>query len=243
MKKRGISHIEMIMAFILFISAVAFVFIFLNPFTTNNPTLAVEKYSLNKLTDLIKTNATTYFLIITKDLDVQNIINSKIITVSLGFRLSPLMRVRIENYSGSILPSGISTDGNYIYLNWSRENGRIILLSLSEDFTTFDPALSNPLALNEEYYQISSSVFSESISERKAASIIEEYTISYSALKESLTIPSQADFGFKLSLPYKVYVANKTIPENIEVKSRNRIASVVGLDGNKTIGSLEISIW
>ncbi len=243
MKKRGISHIEMIMAFILFIGVVAFVFIFLNPFATTNPTLATGKYALNELSNLLKTNITTYTLIMDGDAVVENQIDGKVIIINLGFQIPPTANVHAENYSGSILPSGISSDREDIYLNWSKKNSRVVLLSLSEEFEAFTPPPSDPLPLDETNYQIASSVFSEAVSEKKAADAVIEYSNYYSVLKKELNIPPQADFGFKLSLPEKDYAANKTIPANIEVKSRNKIVRVVRLDGNQSLGNLEVSVW
>ncbi|MEK6893278.1 MAG: hypothetical protein AABX07_03680 [Nanoarchaeota archaeon] len=237
MKKRGVSHIEIIMAFILFISAVAFVFIFINPFATKNPTSAIEKYSLNELTNLLKTNITTYTLIISDN------VNDNAIAIDLGFTIPSAVNARAKYYSGIELPSGISSDRNKVYLTWNKDNGHVVLISLSEEFEAYTPDPDIASLLPENKYQISSSVFFESISESKTSALEAEYFAQYSILKAELNIPPQADFGFKLSLPGKTIAANKIIPENIEVKSRNKIVRVVNPSGSQLLGNLEVSIW
>lgn len=156
MEKRGTTHIEMVLAFILFIGAIAIVFYIFNPLGEKN----LATYADLPVLDSILKEATTNMTIITiviKDALPSGVPNKGIIELNLSgivpFDLADTstnkkkaFSLKIENASGETLPTGFfydikSEDSKHrwsLLVNWSKESGRLLILKITNDTLAFD---------------------------------------------------------------------------------------------------------
>src|SRR5687767_3670455 len=60
MFKRGLSHIEFVISFVIFIAFLVFAFMFFNPLESNRTLKSTSEYAWIELSDLAKAEAETY---------------------------------------------------------------------------------------------------------------------------------------------------------------------------------------
>jgi len=227
MEKKGASHVEIILSFVLFISTVTLALYIFNPLTLSSPIQSSISFVTTELTGNISLDVTTYAIKITPGAQT-----------SLGVEISesPSLKARVETYSGSKLPYSRSSN----IISFNRQGNDLVLIKFSEDFIE-DNSISLQ-QLNQSAYEIISSVTENLVSEKRAIELSNAYIKDYASLKKYLKITS--DFSFSLTFsPSDKIIAEKQIPSNIPVLSDIKRKQIIRSSGNTAFADLGLKIW
>ena len=224
-EKRGASHIEMVFSFILFVSFVLFLLVYIRPYKTQGLTDSIilglhdsfEKYTEINLTKIfIKKNCSVNCF----DINIRG----------------------LNGVGGSLVKTAI--DGEKV--NSSFSNGILSIESDEDSFYVFiseefeDSSIScNPTQLDESNYTIGSVDKKIVISNKKLLELKREYEDNYDSLKEKFGIPQSLDFGIRS----ENYVLEKLIPRNAEVVSRVYTHPVLFENGSLVNKRFIFKIW
>jgi hypothetical protein len=240
MKKRGIGHIEIILAFILFITAVGFGLYF---FSTSN-TSRIADTTLTYAFREIEKNTSTSVEVFLVSMNRSNIFGSP---SEVAFNFSGVPgNTSVQRYNGRILNSsrgGIG--GELVYVsssNWMGED--ILYVMFGEEFKE-DGVPTNSVH-NSTYYRIGSSEIKNLLSEKRFRALNESYYLDYRGLKGqgNFNLPDRADFGFSLVFDdgYSI-VAESNIPEGFEIFSETKRWEVLREDGSIMFANLIVRVW
>ena len=236
MEKRGISHIEFIISFIIFITFVAFAIFLFNPLKETNVTSSALPFTVNEIIKNTSVDLTTYSIKINKNAIPPN---QKIIAVDIP-NIPAEEQARVESYTGQVLRS--KKEGNIIYLDF--ENEEFILVKSSKDFLPYSPAFAEKTFINENYYVIASSSREKIVSEKGLIELNDSYYKRYDRLKSNLKVPGQTNFGFSIRFTEQDnIIAQNQIPQGIDVFSYLKRTEILRISGEAKFAKLEVKIW
>ena len=246
MFKRGVSNIEMILSFLLFIG---FVFVALFFFTPGGGDNRLVDSSLNYALNAISQNTSIDLLTFSIKLNnsaIQQGGNPGIIAIQFPPEVIVIpdnYNVDVENYSGTILQSmRSSVDNSIVYVNWS--GNPFVIIKFSEDFTSGNNIVLQP-APNSSYYSIASSSSREVVSEKRILALNQSYYGDYNNLKSELGLPNQINFGFYLRYDDGTsIIAQRNIPTGLNVFSTlTHRETTLQKTNTLTYGDLSVQIW
>ncbi|MDO8459908.1 MAG: hypothetical protein Q7S74_02260 [Nanoarchaeota archaeon] len=245
MKKKGATHIEIILSFILFASAVGFALYFLNPVDHTRLVDSSLGYASREILDNTSISVDSLSVLI-KNTPPERILSSaqgNIIAVNIsGIPLSK--NVRVEELDGTVLPSERSGEIVYIKNSAGWPAKEFVYIRFSEDFDSAVSVSPHPFD-NSTFYEISSSENINAISEKKMLYLNTTYFENYQDLKEKrFNLPNRVNFGFSLKFDdNKNIIAEKNIPNGLEVFSDNKRTDVLRKNGALDFGDFNIKIW
>ncbi|MBS3077069.1 hypothetical protein J4233_02245 [Candidatus Pacearchaeota archaeon] len=237
MKKKGISHIEMILSFTLFIAAVGFGLYFFNTGDSSRLVDTTLTYAIRE----IEGNTSTSIEVFSVGVNSSAIPNGPLALNFSGIGGN----ASVETYDGNILGSSRGGDGNelvYVSSNWANEN--VLFVSFGEEFQ--DGSVPTGAEHNETYYKIGSSEVRVLLSEKKFKALGGRYRADYKELKnqDNFNLPSRADFGFSLVFDNGINIsAENEIPDNFEVFSKTKRVEVLKEDGSRAFADLVVKVW
>ena len=238
MKKRGISHIEVILSFVLFITAVGFGLYFFNSGDSTRFVSTTISYAFREIEKNTSTSLEFFSVNVNGALIMSN-------EIALDFS-GVTGDTTILTYDGRILNSSRGgTNGELVYIsspNWGGED--FIYVVFGEEFS--EDTLSETEGHNETYYRIGSSETRDVISERKFKMLNQAYYADYRGLKSqsNFNLPDRADFGFSLEFDNgEAIVAENSIPDNFEIFSEKKRVEVLREDGSVTFADLIVKVW
>lgn len=130
MEKSGSSHVEMVLAFILFIAAIIFILTFFDIGGTTIKTDSSEAYFYNELIQATKQDVKIYtFQIKQETIESENPWPSEI-TITLPEPIGANEKVRAEDKDGTKMTSTISSDRTQISL--THDNKEYVKIIVSE---------------------------------------------------------------------------------------------------------------
>lgn len=228
MERRGASHIEVILAFLLFISAVTAAIYFFSPAYKSGVAESTIDYAYKAIKDGLQVDLTTYYVAFPEG-DPAKVTNPATGTI------------RIENYGGDIADYSF-VDENKLCIN-TNSNMAVIYASgrieANHEGANCEPAPGS----SSLKATVSSSVKESVISEDKAEKMAEDYESGYEDLKSDLNIPAERDFSFSLNLAGSNIVAEKNIPRGISVYAKSEKLKVIMKDGKREFADLIVKIW
>jgi hypothetical protein len=233
MEKRGLSHVEAVLSFIIFISFLIFAFFFFSPFSGNRVLDSSLDYTFREIDASAKVRIESYSvkintllqdpLAIPIDTDIEN------------------PGVRVENNVGNKLDSGF--DGSSVHFDSSIED--FVVIRFSEAFVSGNVVDGNPLS--EDEYTISSSNSEKIFSEEKFLLLSNNYHNGYEDLKEQFNLPGRVDFGFVLDFGGGDLIeAVRFIPEELEVIAKQKRIEIIRTEengGGIEFADLIVRIW
>jgi hypothetical protein len=246
MDKKGASHIEIILSFLLFLVFIGAAFYFFSPTNTDRITDSSKEYTFREITKRTNSNVQVFSFKINYAIKPDGkIILDQGISLING-------NVRAYNKEGISVSAGRT--GDYLAVgsnDWSKND--FIKVVVSEDLD-FDESLINIYGGSEgygysstpdpSYYTSGSAENKKIISEKKALELKEDYNLDYLGLKKEFNLPGRVNFGFilKINDEYKIESV-KEIPQGLEVFSENRKVEVLMKDGKIELADLTIEIW
>lgn len=242
MEKRGVSHIEFILSFLLFLSATMLALYFFSPAYKTEVVSSSLSYAYDAIIKEANTRLDVYYS------EPQGLTAKKIKIDGLDGKN---VRVECENTAISQLvgtagggitwkkyqePSKIGAGEEGVCYKLPISNCKLVGIYASEDIEDMDGNL--PCSGASELPL--SSVSEILLSEKKLTSLSEE---NYDELKGELKIPSSNDFSFSLVLSDETISVEKEVPEGINVYSKSNRIKVLREDGTREYAEFQVKIW
>ena len=190
-ERRGLSHIEFVISFVIFIAFVAFAFAFFNPLQSNRTMKSTLDYAWIEIDDATKSDLQTYSVSIDLDIPVGEKVAIDIIGVPVNFNTS------IEDVYGNL--TGSYKFGTEVHFAVPENNFVRI---------KYSPVFSNGVSLGETTllresnpgemggYKISSSEIEKLNFEALFDNLNKSYFSNYTGLKKQFNLPNRVNFGF-----------------------------------------------
>ncbi len=247
LKSKKASHVGFILSFVIFITAVVFLYTILQP---NFQVSTEKKNVLTHLTGEIEKNVT-----------------AKLTTISLSssgsfteecFEFENLLsnldlnnRIIVKNTSGSSLTAYTSSFGNSLVVDRGGDNTINFFKVLeSEEFSPINDvgsSCSNNKSFSESEYTLGlvkteGFVFSSKVSELKIT-----YDGSYQTLKSELSVPDSSDFIFNFTYQNGTDISAGNLPESVQtqlsVYSEEKEIQYINSNGDKETGTLTVMVY
>jgi hypothetical protein len=228
--RRGLSHhIEMIFAFVLFITFVFFVLIFVSPADNNYLSDSVVSGVNYNFFESSKVNLFRFFI---------NVSNSNGLGDCFKFEIpSGLISDDFNSSFVGVVNSGFvgsSVDDNFLYVSDINNNSYYVLLS--DEFMNGD--LSGCSVVGSYNYSFGSFREDEVLSFSKLRDLKSKYDSDYEELKVQLAIPSVFDFAIISDI-----IKMERDVFSYEVLAREYVYPVLLEDGSIKIERFSIRLW
>ncbi len=238
MEKRGISHIEVILAFLLFIGGVATAVYIFDPVSDSKLSLNMNKYTSSALEEEMGTIIDIYGIVYDK------IGGENSFQVELGRNLDNL-GVVVRNSKGEIISYKIidATNGKIAVAKGNGAgNKEIVYAYVGEDISSNEESLSEPTGTAE----IVSFRSLKILSQKKADSLKRQYETleGYSTIKESLGLPKNMNFDFKIIFndgQNNIIAEGKPGETNIFVDKKRK--EILRIDNKIEYADFEVRTW
>lgn len=241
MNKRGISHVEVILSFILFLTFVGAALYFFSPTRADRLIDTSLDYAFREIKQNTTVDVDNY------GVSIRGSTGSVLIS-GIGENTGDNKIVGVEDYDGRILPSNERSDG--VVVNWDKKdygNKEEIFayVRFSEGIDGYEGIVDTNFGNSE--FSIASSQTIKSISIKHIEGLKSSYENEnggYERLKENFNLPSRVDFSFSLKLPSgESIVAEREIPSTLDVYARTEKVNLIMKDGRIAIGELTVRIW
>ena len=239
MQKRGLSHIEVIMSFILFSAAVGFALYFFSPFNSTRLVDSSLTYTFREITNNASVDVQTLSIKLNNGGNkIGNILAIRIDEVSANG-----LRSRVEMSDGTVVVSHL--ENNIVYVrntipHWDENDFIIVKLSQDFDQTPSIPAVS----VNESFYEVISSTSETLISEKKIIELREKYLIDYLGIKTDFNLPNRVNFGFSVFFDADDKIeAKREIAQGLDVFSSSERRPILKSNGEIKFADVSVSVW
>lgn len=235
MNKRGVSHLEMIISFVLFVGFVASALYFFTPGRSNIVADSVLSYAVSEIKDNASTVLESYSIVIDSSIGYGFLDVSEI---DFGDK-----KLFAETYNGEKVPA--NKEGDKVYLERitvTFADRNFVVLKASRDMNPTVLTIT-PAAQNMNYRLASSKkeiIFSEMLLEKLA----ENYEVDYEGLKERFNLPSRSNFGFRLSFGDGSEIkAEKMVPGQIDIFADASKVRVLRESGEVVNADFVVRVW
>jgi hypothetical protein len=235
MNKRGISHIEVLLSFLIFIGFVIFALYFFSPIKTSRLVESSTSYAFNEIIEVSSVEVEIYSASLTG--------LSPVVEVTLPSSLVNA-NARVENYLGVELPS--SKQGDTICFEgtnagYGSGGDGFVTIKLSEDLEPNIPGASCPGVAS---YTLASSSSNKVLSEKRVLELKTSYDGNYVALKQSFNLPGRVEFGFLVEFDDgRTINAMRGRQSNVEIFSDMERIEILSVSGNVEFADLTVEIW
>lgn len=229
MHKRGAAHIEMVLAFILFITIVVFAIYYLSI----NKNVQDNAGELTKIQDRIYQNLTSE--VAKYSLKINSTNRNQIIPVKLNIPTG--YYARIYNLSGTETKGNY--DGTYLYVNSNKGLDYQIIVG-KEITSSYEPTLTGTYSSSK--YEIGPSNKIEIISERNARALNLSYNSNYVDVKKAFLI--SGDYGIEASVNNESIISlYRAAPQKVGVFRSENSKEILMEDGEIKFGKIVVWIW
>ncbi|MEK6888752.1 MAG: hypothetical protein AABW80_01450 [Nanoarchaeota archaeon] len=231
MKRRGLAHLEIVLAFVLFIGVIGFGFYFLGH---SNKVNLVEK-NLDYIEREIK-----------KDLTSEASAQSLKINTRTGNSFAVELtkesgeNFAVENSSGDVINSKF--DNGILYFD--AQSGDIYTIRKSLDINEINDFSGSLPAHDENNYKLGPEIESSVYSEEKALGLNESYYNNYGTLLERYGIGNRVNFGFQIIFEGDGRItAESEVPESYEIFLRSERAEFLRSGGELEFAEVIVKVW
>jgi len=245
MEKRGLSHIEVILSFFIFVSFVLFAIYFFSPSKTSRIVDSSLSYTLDEVKKNISVELESFSVILNSSTQGDDLASVEIKGVANELDNK---RVRVENSHGVDVNS-TETMGEIVqfeikggFYEGAETNGKAIV-KFSEDFTSSD-APSGTTFAPVGSYRVVGGEKKKVLSEKKILLLNESYYNNYDGLKKEFNLPGRTSFGFQIKLDSgEIIEGKKNIPSSLEVFSRSERMEIIRINGRVEFADLTVKVW
>ena len=259
MDKGGIGHVEIVLASILFISAMVFILAFVD---VENDTDAGEA-ALALVTSLFQkqseTEVVSYSVLIKKTTGDPPITTPNIINIELPDDIRSEQDIRVEALvegNRKKIPSQKNpTNPSQIAVDRGSDEITLIYIFLSEEIEAVPSTLSVP-AHEPDYYRVLSRSENKILAETKVQALKDSYESDYLALRQSLGLGERINFGIMVTwfnpeienpqtqAPMQDFIkADRDIPARVDVTAQNVRQELLLQDGQRVFADITIKTW
>ena len=229
MLKRGLSHIEFVLSFIIFIAFILFAFIFFNPFHSGRTLKSTLDYSWLEVTQKTNDEIETYSVSI--DPTMTNSIAIEIPDTN-GYNAT------VEDIDGSVIDAYLKNGAVY----FEKPQDGFVKIKYSKVFP--NGLTRTGTILDDDNYYISSSKSEELYFEKLFLELNDTYFSNYSSLKKDFNLPNRVEFGFvvKFKDNFEIISLNE-IPEGYEVLSKGDRVEIIRNSGKREYADIRVLVW
>ncbi len=232
MKKEGLSHVEIILSFVIFVFSILIALSFIPPFGDSVAAEASAYSVRHSLLNALQIQVERQTII------VHPPIMNKSIAVNVLFVQGKT--IHAENESGTIL--AVERVQDTVRFNWNASMGRVIYLYAGNFSVT--PGVSQNVAINEALYSRGAFLRERIISEESMRVFKENYDRTYAPFKTALNLSQSVDFSFSLIFDDGSRIdAVRQIPADSQVYSQSTRVHVQRLNGARSFATLEVKVW
>lgn len=230
--KRGLSHVEFVISFIIFIAFLLFSFIFFNPLNSGRTLKSSMDYAWIEVTNLARMPIETYSVVIDPRINAPQ--------VALQIEVPSDYYAFVEDIDGKSISSYMD-DNKYVH--FKRPDDNFVKIKYSSAFTNGVQIIGD--YLEGEDYKISSSKIEELYFESKFIELKDRYFEEYLVLKNEINLPNRIEFGFIVDFSDDTPNLDSLneIPEDYEVLSKNDRIEVIRNSGKREYADLRIFVW
>ena len=233
--KRGFSHIEVILAFIIFIGFLIFALFFFNPLDTGRVLESSLFYAFDEVSDNLTIPMESYSVVI------KNHVLSGILEIPLDPQ-TETDNLIVEYQNGNTLNADYEQGNVRFDLPVGGSENRFITIRFSKDFE--NDILSGIIQMLVDIdYDISSSEIKDVISEKRAIELETLYDTNYEQLKKDFNLPGRVDFAFSLVFDNDKIEAIRNIPEGLEVVVKEERVEVIRTSEEIVFADLNVNVW
>jgi hypothetical protein len=245
MSKRGVSHIEIILSFIIFVGAIAFALYFFNPADSNRLVDTSLRYGFREIREFTEVEILTYSVDIDgAAVDQWEIDNDPLVILAVPVQITgvnPAFGIRAKENDGSYL--GAYRIGDLVHIQkpgagWI--DVEFISIGFNDEFSYGGGDVG---VHDENFYTLSSSTSKKVLSESKFRELDQFYLINYTGLKEDFNIPPRVNLGFSIDFSNDTLSAERKIPEGLEVFSESQRVEIVRIGGDLEFADLTVWVW
>lgn len=228
MNKKGASHVEVVFAFVLFITFVAGAIYFINPTKSDQSGEIASRYALDSIINNASSQLSRYSFV------AQGYPSGGVWFNMAGSQTEFNAIAKTE--SGELLPS-------------KQQSNQICVLMKSANFTSvelseaFDPVSSYSGACESNQYSTASIISEKVLSEKKINLLKERYYSDYLGIKSLLGVPIANDFSFYLIYDGVAAVEAHSNSTGISKYSYERNVKIARANGEIKFGVLRVVLW
>jgi len=255
MGERGISHIEVLLSFLIFVGFVIFALYFFSPTQTSRLINSSLSYAMRDVSERVSIGLFTYPVKIAPRRG-----NINVIEIEIKEDIPKDMEIRVENYNGedNILAERVEVNendnnekihfelDNKLYKK-NKDEG-FAFLKFSEDFVPSDEdklklwrKTKNPMK-EANSYEVGAAEKKEVVSEKRVRELKKSYDNDYNKLKEDFKLPKTVNFEFALFGDKIEIEAKKDSPASGNIAVSSRRVEVLQIDGTVVFADLKVRI-
>jgi len=234
--KKGMSHVEIVLSFVIFIGFLIFIFSIFNPFRVSD-----EKE--------------IYLNIIERGIKEQTNVEFKFLSLSLNQSLGEacfyfeynLSNVVVKNESYDFVAAFSEKSGNKrrIYINGT---GSFFYIFSCEEFNESNFSSQHCKKLKQKDYTLGLLRRYDVTSYSKLENLTKKYDLNYEGIKGEIGLPSSKDFSFSvrdtnLSSRKPILTVNKTISKQVGILTRDVPIQLLYSNGTLKYAILNIQVW
>ena len=231
LERRGLSHIEFVITFVIFVAFIVFAFVFFSPLQSGRAIKSSLDYISLEIEDFAEREMETYSVSILPGasgdvaIDIPGISNR--------------INASVENSSGEVIPSFRDSTGA---VNFAMPRDNFVRVKYSSAFTNGARILG--LLIDDSMYSISSSNVDKIYFENLLLELNRSYFFNYAGLKTSFNIPNRIDFGFYVIFNDGFLISSiKDVPDNVEILSTDDRVAIVRSSGEEEYATMRIMVW
>lgn len=232
--KRGLGHVEVIVAFVLFVGFLIFGLYFFNPLNSERLLDSTLFYAEKAIKDNITTTIATYTVVLNQS--VPNVVG-----IPLARGLIDGVGVRVEDEQGLAVNSEYESG----FVEFDRGGPRTLFYIRFGDFSYLGTTISGAVRLTPDVnYTISSSDSKDVLSERKLGFLNASYYADYDSLRTAFNLPRRTDFAATINLSGAgVFALVQPIPVGLDVTAHQSREEVVREDGSQAFADVQVQVW
>jgi len=233
--KKGMSHVEIILSFVIFVGFLIFAFSIFNPFKVSDE----KEVYLNIVERGIRERTSVEFKFLSLSLDQ----SLKRECFYFEYNLSNII---VKNESYDFVEALSQNGGNKrkIYINGT---GSFFYVFSCEEFDESIFSTQGCKKLKRGNYTLGPLRRYDVTSYSKLKNFTKKYDSNYERLKEEIGLPSSKDFSFSVretKEPWKIILGvNKTISKQVGILARDVPMQIVYRNGTLKYALLNIEVW
>lgn len=236
MKKNGMSHIEIVLSFLLFLSAIVAIFYFFNPVDANRANESIAQQTVNEISRNLSMVMNTYSVKVGQ----LNGGNTQIIAISVpsGW-VSAEKKVVAYDHEGIRVNAG--RKGDYTYIE--AKPNQFVYLYFAEDF---EENIENPPStpFDSSKYVSGKIESREVVSSLKVVNMNRSYAENYLGLKRSVKMADKNEFSFDIFAGQEVLArGEKYMPENQNIYAAELQREIATENGEIFVGRISVRVW
>jgi hypothetical protein len=227
-KSGAASHVEVIFAFVLFITFVAGAIYFVNPSKSDQSGEIASKYALDTLVENVSSQLVRYSFVVQDSY-----------SAGIWFKISSIystLNAVAKKENGVILPGKQQGSNICVALG----PGNFTSIELSDAFNSLSTYSG---VCDIKKYSLASVTSEKIVSEKKIMSLRDKYYSDYVGAKSLLGVPTSNDFSFYLIYDQNNQISAQMNSTGISKYSYERNVKVATMNGETKFGILRVVVW